>query len=74
VTLRLIPTGTFDREVEQVLRKTWLQYLPGTPVLLELVRELPTMASGKRQVVVVEAASPPQGASEGPLRDPHGVA
>ena len=74
VTLRLIPTGTFDREVEEVLRKTWLQYLPGTPVLLELVRELPTMASGKRQVVVVEAASPPQGAADGPLRDPHGVA
>ena len=55
VTLRVVPTAKFDQSVEATLRSTWERYLAGVPVRLELVQELPTMASGKRQVVVVEA-------------------
>ncbi|HTA18867.1 MAG TPA: hypothetical protein VK989_06220, partial [Polyangia bacterium] len=54
VTLRVVPTATFDASIEGVLRATWEKYLAGVPVTLELVDELPISASGKRQVVVVE--------------------
>ncbi len=54
VTLRVVPTPTFDASIEGVLRATWQKYLAGVPVTLELVDELPIAASGKRQVVVVE--------------------
>ena len=54
VTLRVAPTLEYGAEVESVLRQTWERYLPGVPVSLELVTDIPTTASGKRQVVVVE--------------------
>jgi phenylacetate-CoA ligase len=54
VTLRIVPTATFDASIEGVLRATWEKYLPGVTVTLELVDELPISKSGKRQVVVVE--------------------
>jgi phenylacetate-CoA ligase len=54
ITLRVAPTGTFNGDVEAVLRQTWERYLTGVPVKLELVTELPIAATGKRQVVVVE--------------------
>jgi phenylacetate-CoA ligase len=54
VTLRVVPTATFDSGIEGVLRATWERYLAGVPVTLELVGDLPISQSGKRQVVVVE--------------------
>ena len=54
VTLRVAPTATYDAHVEAVLRQTWERYLAGVKVALELVDDIPTSASGKRQVVVVE--------------------
>ena len=54
VTLKVAPTLEYGAEVEAVLRQTWERYLPGVPVSLELVTDIPTAASGKRQVVVVE--------------------
>jgi phenylacetate-CoA ligase len=54
VTLRVVPTATFDAGIEGVLRATWERYLTGVPVTLELVGDLPISRSGKRQVVVVE--------------------
>lgn len=54
VTLKVAPTDAYDMEIESVLRQTWERYLPGVPVSLELVTDIPTAASGKRQVVVVE--------------------
>jgi phenylacetate-CoA ligase len=54
ITLRVAPTATFDAVVEGTLRATWERYLPGVPVRLDLVDEILTSPSGKRQVVVVE--------------------
>jgi len=54
VTLRVVPTPSFDGQIESVLRQTWERYLPGVPVKLDLVPEIPIAATGKRQVVVVE--------------------
>jgi phenylacetate-CoA ligase len=54
ITVRVVPTATFDASIEGVLRATWEKYLAGVPVTLERVDELPIAASGKRQVVVVE--------------------
>jgi phenylacetate-CoA ligase len=54
VTLKVAPTEAYDAGIESVLRQTWERYLPGVPVSLELVADIPTAASGKRQVVVVE--------------------
>jgi phenylacetate-CoA ligase len=54
VTIRVVPTSTFDAGIEGVLRATWERYLAGVPVTLELVGDLPISQSGKRQVVVVE--------------------
>lgn len=54
VTLRVVPTPSFDAQIESVLRQTWERYLPGVPVKLDLVPEIPIASTGKRQVVVVE--------------------
>jgi phenylacetate-CoA ligase len=54
VTLRVVPTETFDGKIEATLRATWERYLTGVPVTLELAQDIPVSASGKRQVVVVE--------------------
>jgi phenylacetate-CoA ligase len=54
VTLRVVPTETFDGTIEATLRATWERYLTGVPVRLELTDDIPVSASGKRQVVVVE--------------------
>jgi phenylacetate-CoA ligase len=54
VTLRVVPTPTFDHDVQAVLRKTWERYLPGVNVSLEVVGDIPVLPSGKRQVVIVE--------------------
>jgi phenylacetate-CoA ligase len=54
VTLRVVPTDTFDDKIEATLRATWERYLTGVPVRLELAQDIPVSASGKRQVVVVE--------------------
>jgi phenylacetate-CoA ligase len=55
VTLRVAPTASFDGSIEATLRATWERYLTGVPVRLELVDDIATSPSGKRQVVVVEA-------------------
>jgi len=54
VTLRVAPTTTFDGTIEGTLRATWERYLPGVPVRLDLVNDIPVSATGKRQVVIVE--------------------
>src|SRR5213075_405882 len=54
VTLKVVPTETFDASVEAVLRATWERYLSGVPVRLEKVDDIPLTATGKRRVAVVE--------------------
>jgi phenylacetate-CoA ligase len=54
ITVRIVPTARFDDGIRQTLRETCERYLPGTPVSLDLVSEIPAGAGGKRQVVVVE--------------------
>ena len=57
VTLRIVPSARFDEDARAVLLRTAERYLPGLPIRIELVDELPTSASGKRQVVVVHPPS-----------------
>jgi len=54
ITLRVVPTPSYDATAEATLRATWQKYLAGVPVKLELLDALPISATGKRQVVVVE--------------------
>ena len=54
ITLRLVPTETFDAGIENILRQTWEHYLAGVPVTIERVAEIPIAQSGKRRVVTVE--------------------
>ncbi|HVR63398.1 MAG TPA: hypothetical protein VMU50_15965 [Polyangia bacterium] len=54
ITLRIVPSETFDAGIESVLRQTWERYLPGVPVTIVRVAEIPIATSGKRQVVTVE--------------------
>jgi phenylacetate-CoA ligase len=54
ITLRIVPTATFDAGIEKVLRDTWQRYLAGVAVTIERVDDLPIAKSGKRQVVSVE--------------------
>lgn len=54
ITLRIVPTPQYGGQTEQTLRRTWEKYLPGVPVTIELVAEIPIAASGKKRVVVVE--------------------
>lgn len=54
ITLRVVPTETFDAGIETILRQTWEKYLAGVPVTIERVTDIPLSKSGKRQVVTVE--------------------
>lgn len=54
VTLRVVPTATFDAAIEETLRATWQKYLPGVAVTIQRVDDIPISKSGKRQVVTVE--------------------
>src|SRR4030095_15594803 len=54
ITLRIVPTPTFDDGIRGALRDRWQQSLPGWPVRLDLVDDIAIAPSGKRQVVVVE--------------------
>jgi phenylacetate-CoA ligase len=54
VTLRVVPSPSYSDHTEGTLRQTWERYLPGVPVTIDLVSEIPTTATGKRQVVIVE--------------------
>jgi phenylacetate-CoA ligase len=54
ITLRIVPTATFDAEIETILRQTWQRYLAGVAVTIERVEDIPLSKSGKRQVVSVE--------------------
>jgi phenylacetate-CoA ligase len=54
VTLRIVPTDTWNAGIASALRDTWQKYLPGLPVSLETTTDIPALPSGKRQVVVVE--------------------
>ncbi|HXI57952.1 MAG TPA: hypothetical protein VNO55_17930 [Polyangia bacterium] len=54
ITLRIVPTETYDAGIENVLRQTWQRYLAGVAVTIERVDDLPIAKSGKRQVVTVE--------------------
>ncbi|MEZ4368686.1 MAG: hypothetical protein R2939_20785 [Kofleriaceae bacterium] len=55
VTLKLVPAGaTLAPAAEQLARSHAARYLPGVPLHLEVVDDIPTSAAGKRRVVVVE--------------------
>jgi hypothetical protein len=54
VTLRVVPTATFDAGIEDTLRATWQKYLPGVRVTIQRVDTIPLSKTGKRQVVTVE--------------------
>lgn len=54
ITLRVVPSPSYSDQTEGTLRRTWERYLPGVPVTIDLVSEIPTSATGKRQVVIVE--------------------
>ena len=54
ITLRIVPSETFDGSVENVLRQNWQRYLAGVAVTIERVDDIPLSKSGKRQVVTVE--------------------
>ncbi|HET6284344.1 MAG TPA: hypothetical protein VFH73_25530, partial [Polyangia bacterium] len=53
VTLRVVPTATFDAGIEDTLRATWQKYLPGVRVTIQRVDTIPLSKTGKRQVVTV---------------------
>ena len=56
VTLKLVPsaTGRFDDAAREHIVKNVAKYLTGIEVRTQVVEEIPTTKSGKRQVVVVE--------------------
>lgn len=54
LTLNVVPSTRFDDGVRAALIETARTYLPGVPITLKLVEDIPALASGKRQVVVVE--------------------
>ena len=58
VTLRIVPRATFGDAARAALLGAAARYLPGLPVRIELLGELAIAPSGKRQVVIVEPATP----------------
>ena len=54
--LKIVPTqGTQLPERElQLLHSQATRYLPGVPLTIEIVGDIPLSAAGKRRVVVVE--------------------
>ncbi len=54
ITLKLIPSSTITDVVRNHIAKNCEKYLPGVPIRTEIVEEIPTSPSGKRQVVMVE--------------------
>jgi phenylacetate-CoA ligase len=54
VTMRVVPAMTWGEGASRLLQDTAQKYLPGLPFRIETVPVIPTSASGKRQVVVVE--------------------
>jgi phenylacetate-CoA ligase len=54
VTLRIVPSPSFDDGKRQLVHDIARRYLAGLPFNLETVGEIPTLPGGKRQVVVVE--------------------
>jgi hypothetical protein len=49
-----VPTAAFAPAAEARILATAQKYLPGLPVRVERVSEIPVLPGGKRQVVVVE--------------------
>jgi phenylacetate-CoA ligase len=54
LTFKLVPTSTFDDAARKHVVTTLEKYLPGIPVTLQLVHDIPLSAGGKRRVVIVE--------------------
>ena len=58
ITFRLIPTPRFDDDAVAHVRRSFDRYLPGIPVTIARVREIPRTRAGKRRLVVVEEPEP----------------
>lgn len=54
ITLKLAPAGTLSDATRAHILGNCSSYLPGVPIRLELVGEIPLTESGKRKVVIVE--------------------
>ena len=66
ITLRVVPDrdgGALPPAARSHVEQSCARYLPGIPIAFEVVADIPPTASGKRRVVVVEAAAGATGAS-----------
>ena len=54
ITLKLAPKGGLDDQTRAHILSNCAKYLPGVPIQIEIVAEIPLSASGKRRVVIVE--------------------
>ena len=54
ITLRLVATTAFDAVARARIAEHCQHYLPGIPVSVELVDEIPLAPSGKRRFIIVE--------------------
>src|SRR5262249_2878142 len=56
VTIKVEPVGPINDDTTSDIRRNFEHYLPGIPVRVELVSEIPLGKNGKRQTVLVERA------------------
>jgi phenylacetate-CoA ligase len=54
ITLRVIPQATLDASALAHIEKNCAKFLPGVPIRVDAVDEIPLSKSGKRQPVIVE--------------------
>jgi phenylacetate-CoA ligase len=62
ITLKLVPTDRFDEGAAAHLRRNFDRYLPGLPIAIDRVAEIPLTRGGKRRLVIAEpeaARTPP---------------
>ncbi|MGE3458762.1 MAG: hypothetical protein AB7O24_26835, partial [Kofleriaceae bacterium] len=58
ITLLVVPLGPeLPRQAEKLLRTCVERYMPGVPMAIETVGDIPLTAAGKHRRVIVEASN-----------------
>ena len=68
ITLKVVPDregGVLPPAARSHVEQSCARYLPGIPIAFEVVADIPPTRSGKRRVVVVEAAAGPATGMDG---------
>ena len=64
VVLRVVPTSTTLPEADRtIIRDYFAKYLPGAPLQIEVVAEIPLTKAGKTRIVINEGLTPPSDAT-----------